>query len=101
MKNRNLELFEKFLRNIWKLQNNGKFVSEYNYKKYIKEISNALCLKEDYFINAQLNQLESWFNEMKTKTLFHKNPEKYRSDLQSGFKAFIAYCKFQKGLKIF
>lgn len=95
---RTFESFEKFLRNIWKLQNNNRFVSEYNYKQYVKDISKILGFKEEFFLNAPISQLERWAKEMKTKPLFGKNPEKLRSNLNSGFTAFICYCQFQQEL---
>lgn len=98
MTTRTPESYEKFLKNVWKLQNNGKFVSEYNYKKLIMQSAEVLRLPEYYFLNAQISQLEKWELEMNEKPLFHKNPKKYRSDIKSSFKAYIAYCKFQKGL---
>lgn len=98
MTTRTLESYQRFLKNVWKLQNNGKFVSEAKYKILIQDVSKILGLPEHYFLNAQLTQLEKWALELNDKPLFHKDPKKYRSDLKSGFAAFIAYCKFQKGL---
>lgn len=95
---RTIEAFYKFLKNIWKFQNKGKFVSEDNYILYIKEIAKILCLPEQYFLNAQINQLEKWEIEMQTKPLFHKNAKKLRGNLHSGFMAYLSFCRYQEGL---
>lgn len=95
---RTLESYERFLKNLWPLQNSGKFVSEYNYKNLLAQTAEILRLPESYFLNAQISQLEKWELEMKNKPLFSKDAKKHRSDLKSSFAAYIAYCKFQKGL---
>lgn len=96
------ESFQQFLANIYsKTKINGKFLSLESYKSYGRKIAQTLSITEDQFLNASLQQLKIWAIQIKDKPLYRTYGKKFRSDLSSGFKAFIMYCRFLLGLVSF
>lgn len=94
---RTFESFEQFLANIYSRQNGGKFLSIKNYKAYIKKVIKMLGVSEGQFLNAELKQLKAWFIQLADKSDFRNSPKEYKSDLKSGFTAFINYGRYQAG----
>lgn len=94
---RTFESFEQFLANIYSRQNGGKFLSINNYRSYIKKVIKMLGVSERQFLNAELKQLKAWFIQLADKSDFRNSSFGYKSDLKSGFSAFINYGRYQAG----
>lgn len=99
MKNsRTFESFENFLANIYSRQNNGQFLSKENYKSHVRNVIKSLGVTEEHFLNAELKQLKIWKIQIQDKPAFNLFSKAHRSDLKSGFEAFINYGRYQAGL---
>jgi hypothetical protein len=95
--NRTLESFEQFLVNVHACKNNGKFLSKENYKSYIRQVIKALAVTEQEFLNASSTKLQVWKIQIEDKPTFKSLSAAYRSDLKSGFEAFVNYARYQAG----
>ena len=95
--NRTLESFEQFLVNVHACKNNGKFLSQKNYKSYVKTVAKIFGLREQEFLNASSTKLQVWKIQIEDKPTFKSLSPAYRSDLKSGFEAFVNYARYQAG----
>lgn len=94
---RTFESFEQFLTHVYSKQNSGKFLSQNNYISYIRTVIKHLGLSESQFLNAELSVLKGWFRQLEDKPSFGKVSIDYKTDLKSGFTAFINYGRYQAG----
>lgn len=101
LNNRTFYGFENFLIREWSKQNDGQFLSVANYLAYVRKIAKTLGCTEQQFLSASLQQLKIWAIQIQDKPLFRSYDKEFRRDLNSGFKAFIAYCRFLLGLVSF
>ncbi|HXD93887.1 MAG TPA: hypothetical protein VNX01_11795 [Bacteroidia bacterium] len=96
-KSRTIESFEQFLVNVHACTNNGKFLSKENYKSYVRKVAKIFNKTEKDFLNTELIQLKAWKIQIEDKPTFKSLSAEYRSDLKSGFEAFVNYARYQAG----